>query len=220
MAALQWLKTNEKLVLRALVALLVLVVFCFVWARLHPAKVVTFESQQQASTPSGVKESANAAAVSVSPKQAAEIANVIKNEVDRAPEAVIITSGSGLIDTVKKELQKSGGQFSIITEPKNPASVPTLSLTGKTGTSIKAGTISLNTPVTLNQYNIKAYPDRLIQVGGSYQEVFAGYSWKVSVPKIPLIAPHGDIGYLGFYGHVNLDHPDMSRIGVMLTVPK
>ncbi|MDR3565602.1 MAG: hypothetical protein P4N59_29760 [Negativicutes bacterium] len=220
MAVIQWIIANEKTILRVMVVLLAAGILYFVWARLHPAKVVTFESQQQASTPTGVEGAANAAEVPISSAQAAEIASVIKHDAGKPPNAVVQTNGASLIDTAKKELQKFGGQFSIVTEPKNPAIIPALSLTGKTVTSAKGGTLSPNTPVTLNQYNIKAYPDRLIQVGGSYQELFAAYSWRVNVPKIPLIAPRGDIGYLGVYGHANLDNPGMSRIGIILTIPK
>ena len=72
----------------------------------------------------------------------------------------------------------------------------------------------------MNQYNIKAYPARLVQIGGSYQEVMASYSWKVTIPKIPFVAPHGDIGYVGIYSHVNLDNYSSSRVGIVLTIPK
>lgn len=60
----------------------------------------------------------------------------------------------------------------------------------------------------------------LIQAGGSYQEVFAAYSWKVNVPKILIIAQHSAVGYLGFYDHANFDQPRMSRIGIILNIPK
>lgn len=192
-----------------------------IWDKLHPPRPVTFESQQQASTPAGVEKAANAGQVSISPAQASAIANAIKNDADKPPDAVVQTTCARLEAAIKTELQKSGGQFAIVTDPKNPASVPVLPITGKAVTTpANVATIPPKTPVTLNQYNIKAYPDRFIQVGGSYQEVFAAYSWKVDVPKVPLIASHGDIGYLGFYCHANLDHPDMSRIGMMLTIPK
>jgi hypothetical protein len=192
-----------------------------VWDNLCQPKPVTFESQEQASTPAGVEQAANAAHVPITPGQAAAIAAEIKGDADKPPDAVVQTIGARLEDTIVTELQKSGGQFAIITDPKSPAIAPILqTTTGKAVSSANAETISPNTPVALNQYNIKAYPDRLIQVGGSYQEVFAAYSWKVDVPKIPLIAPSGDVGYLGFYGHANLDRSDMSRVGIMLTIPK
>lgn len=130
---------------------------------------------------------------------------------------MVQTTGAKLEETIQAELKKSGGQFAIVTDPKHPASVPVLPPTN--AASAKAEPIAPAAPVILNQYNIKAYPDRLFQIGGSYQEVFAAYSWKVDVPKIPLIVPHGNTGYLGVYGHANLDRPDQSRMGVILTIP-
>lgn len=222
MAARQWIVAQEKSILRLLVVFLSLVLTYFVWAHFHPLQTVTLESQEQAQTVAGVQQAANAARVPISAEQDAMIASAIKQDADKTPDSVVQTTGAKLEETIQTELQKSGGQFSIVTDPKNTDKVPTLTqVSGKTvTTAVKAEAISPNTPVTLNQYNIKAYPDRLIQVGGSYQEVLAAYSWKVNVPKMPLIAPHGDVGYFGIYGHANLDHHDMSRIGIMLTIPK
>ena len=186
--------------------------------------MVTFESQERAQTVSGVQQAANAAQISISSEQAAAIALAIKKEADKMPEAVVQTTGAKLENTIKGEMQKSGGQFSIITNVNNSASVSKQPMISSKAATIlvhaNAETISSNTPVTLNQYNIKAYPDWLIQVGGSYQEVMLAYSRKVNVPKIPLIAPRGDVGYVGIYGHANFDHPDVSRVGLILTIPK
>lgn len=223
-----WLDKHVRALFYIALALMIAMAGILVWDKLHPRVPVTFESQEKATTSAGVEKAANAAQASVSSAQAAAIANEIKKDEDKPPDVVVQTTGAKLKDTIKTELQKSGGQFAIVTEPKKDSTdaVP-FSVLGKTPTaapltttSVTGGTMLLNTPVTLNQYNIKAYPERLIQVGGSYQEVFAAYSWKVSVPKIPIIAPHGDVGYLGVYGHANMDHPDMSRIGIMLTIPK
>lgn len=208
MTAFHWIAAHEKGILRTFVVLLIIVLMCFAWARSHPARPGTFESQQQASTPAGVEQDADNAQVPISPAQASAIAHAIQQDADKPPIAVVQTAGGQLQQIVAKETQKFKADFAIVTDPKNPS------------TAIKPAAILPNTPVVLNQYNVQAYPDHLIQVGGSYMEVFAAYSWKTSVPKIPLIAPHGDIGYLGFYAHANLDHPETSRIGIMLTIPK
>ena len=208
MAFIQWVIANEKPIARVLLVLLVIALMCIAWAHFHPARPVTFESQKQASTPAGVEQAADNAQVPISPAQASAIATAIEQDADKPPAAVVQTTGAQLQQTVAKETQKFKADFAIVTDPKNSSM------------AIKPAAIPPNTPVVFNQYNIKAYPDRLIQIGGSYQEVFAAYSWKVNVSKIPLIAPHGDVGYLGLYSHANLDHPDTSRIGIMLTIPK
>jgi hypothetical protein len=201
----------------ALTVILLLAGLLF-WSRAHPPAPITLESQEQAATPAGVERAASAAQVPLSPMQTAAIASAIKKSEDNVPDAVVQTTGAKLEETIKVELKKSGGQFAIITDPKHPATIPVVPVAS--AASAQAEVIAPNASVTLNQYNIKAYPDRLFQVGGSYQEVFAAYSWKVDVPKIPLIAPHGDVGYLGVYSHLNFDRPDMSRIGIMITIAK
>lgn len=217
-----WINHHARVLLCVALGLILLLAGILVWGKLHPPLTVTFETREQAATLAGVEKAANAAQVSISPSQAADIANVIKEGEDRAPDAVVQTTGESLDQTIKTELQKSGGQFAIVTDSKNSASVPApLPESSKVAAALaNAGVLLPGTPVTLNQYNIKAYPDRLIQVGGSYQEVFVAYSWKVDVPRIPLVAPHGAFGYLGVYGHANFDHPEMSRVGIMLTIPK
>lgn len=205
MVAVQWLKANEKPILRVLVGLLVLVVLYLIWARTHPAQTVTLESQQQATTPAGVKLAANFAQAPLSASQTAAVVQAIKAAPKEQPMSTVVTTGSKMEITVQAELKKSGGQFAIVTDPAHPATMPA---------------VPPPAMVTLNQYNIKAYPDRLIQIGGSCKEVFAAYNWRVSVPKIPLLASHGDVGYLGVYTHINFDHPANSRAGVLLTIPR
>lgn len=178
---------------------------------------ITLESQEQAATPAGVERAASAAQVPLSPTQTAAIAGAIKKSVDNVPDAVVQTTEAKLEETIRAELKKSGGQFAIVTDPKHPATIPVVP--AASAASAQAEAIVPNAPVILNQYNIKAYPDRLFQVGGSYQEVFAAYSWRVSVPKLPGIAPRGNTGYLGVYGHANLDRPEQSRVGILLTIP-
>lgn len=218
-----WIDKHARVLLCITLALVLLLAGILVWDRLHPPVPVSLESRQEATAPAGAEKAAGAAQVPLLPAQAAAVAKAIKEDGDNPPDDAVQTTGAKLKDTIKTELQKSGGQFAVVTEPKKdwtgvPASA---SITGKAINAVaNVGRALPNTPVTLNQYNIKAYPDRLIQVGGSYQEVFAAYSWKVDVPKIPLIAPHGDIGYLGVYGHANFDLPATSRIGIMLTIPR
>jgi hypothetical protein len=225
-----WIDRHARALLCVALALIFLLAGVLLWGKLHPPRPITYESRQQASTPAGVEKAANAAQVPISAVQATAIASAIKEDENKPPDAVVQTTVAKLQETVQAELKKSGGQFAIVTDSNkdsasNTAPLPADSKTPATSDIAKNALADVkailpNTPVMLNQYNIKVYPDRLIQVGGSYQEVFAAYSWRVSVPKIPVIAPHGDVGYLGVYGHANLDRPDMSRIGIVLTIPK
>lgn len=198
-------------------AVIIFLVGLLFWNRAHPPVPITLESQEQAATPAGVERAASAAQVPLSPTQTAAIAGAIKKSVDNVPDAVVQTTEAKLEETIRAELKKSGGQFAIVTDPKHPATIPVVP--AASAASAQAEAIVPNAPVILNQYNIKAYPDRLFQVGGSYQEVFAAYSWRVSVPKLPVIAPRGNTGYLGVYGHANLDRPEQSRVGILLTIP-
>lgn len=218
MMAIKWVMANKKTVFGVLSALLILLVLYSTWARFHPAQVVTFESQQQASTPTGVQQAAASAQVPFSASQAERVVLSIQASAKEPPVTSVTTTGAKVKDTVAAELKKSGGQVAIVTDPAHPAATPVVAST----TPAAAGTVVIppTATVTLNQYNIKAYPDRLIQVGGSYQEVFVAYSWRVSVPKIPLLAPHGAVGYLGTYAHTNFDEPANSRVGILLTIPQ
>lgn len=212
MHLLAWIDNHARVLLGLALAVIILLVGLLFWSRAHPPVPVTLVSQEQAATPAGVERAANAAQVPLSPSQATAIASAIRESEEKAPDAVVQTTEAKLEETIKAELKKSGGQFAIVTDPKHPDRVPVLP-------SAKAEATTASAPVILNQYNIKAYPDRLFQVGGSYQEVFVAYSWKVDVPKVPIIAPHGNTGYLGVYGHANLDRPDQSRMGIILTIP-
>lgn len=217
MHLLAWIDNHARVLLGLALAVIFLLAGLLFWSRAHPPAPTTLASQEQAATPAGVERAASAAQVPLSPTQTAAIARAIKNSEDNVPDAVVQTTGAKLEATIQAELQKSGGQLAIVTDPKHPASVPVLPPTN--AAPAKAEPITPAAPVILNQYNIKAYPDRLFQIGASYQEVFAAYSWRVNVPKLPIIAPRGNTGYLGVYGHANLDRPDQSRIGILLTIP-
>ncbi|MDT8900088.1 hypothetical protein [Anaeroselena agilis] len=222
MMAIKWVMANKKTVFGVLSALLILLVLYSTWARFHPAQVVTFESQQQASTPTGVQQAAASAQVPFSASQAERVVLSIQASAKEPPVTSVTTTGAKVKETVAAELKKSGGQVAIVTDPAHPAATPVVTSTPGTTAPASASIVVIppTTTVTLNQYNIKAYPDRLIQVGGSYQEVFVAYSWRVSVPKIPLLAPHGAVGYLGTYAHTNFDEPANSRVGILLTIPQ
>lgn len=219
MAIIKWLAAHEKPALHVILVLLVLAGLCFAWQRFHPAQPAMFESQQQAATPAGVQQAADDAQIPLSVSQVTRVAQSIQKAVNEPLAASVVTTGAKMKETVAAELKKSGGQVAIVTDPAHPAATPVVA-SDKTAPAAGTVVIPPTATVTLNQYNIKAYPDRLIQVGGSYQEVFAAYSWRVTIPKVPLLAPHGATGYLGAYAHANLDAPANSRAGVLLTIPQ
>ena len=141
---------------------ILLLVGLLFWNRAHPPAPITLEPQEQAATTSGVERAANAAQVTLSPSQAAAIASVIKKSEDKAPDAVLQTTGAKLEETIQAELKKSGTQFAIVTDPKHPASIPVLPSAIAAPTKVEP--IAPSAPITLNQYNIKAYPGRLFQM--------------------------------------------------------
>lgn len=109
-----WIDNNARALLCIALALIILMVGSMIWGKLHPLQPVVFESQQQASTPAGVEKAANDAQVPISQAQAIAIAAVIKQFVDKPPDAVVQTTGAKLEATIKAELKKSGGQFAIV----------------------------------------------------------------------------------------------------------
>lgn len=219
MFIIRWLAAHERPAIHVLLVFLAVIAVCCGWAWLHPPQPVVFQSQQQAGTLAGVEGAANNARVPLAASQASRVAQSIQVAAQTQPAAYVVTTGAKMQATVQTELKKSGGQFAIVSDPAHPESTPVVAPAGKP-VPPNAEIIPPASTVTLNQYNIKAYPDRLIQIGVSYHEVFAGYSWRVSVPKLSLLAPHGAVGYLGAYAHINTDQPADSRAGVLLTIPQ
>ena len=103
---LYWIYQKRAIVGFCVLAVALVIGAYFMWVHFHPPNPVAFESQQQASTPVGVESAANAVEVPVSPAQAAEIANAIKQDADKPPESVVQTTGAKLENTIKTELQK------------------------------------------------------------------------------------------------------------------
>ena len=210
---------NEKWILRALVIILVMALLILGWNLLHPPQKVTFESQKNATTAQGAQEAANNAQIPLVHGQAAEVGVLISEAAKTPPAASVEATGETLEKVVLQEQKTAKADFSIVADAKNPNLTPVVG-NGKIVPAANTEVITQNTPVILNQYNVKAYPDQLLQVGGSVNEVMIAYSWRVNVPKIPLIAPKGDVGYIGVYGHYNADVPGNSRVGIMLTIPR
>lgn len=213
---------NPKAVTWAVILLAVLVIALGVYMATHKPQPVTVESQKQAETPQGVQKAAENAQVPISQSQAEEAARAIAEAKDRPPDDVIPTTAQGVEKAANDYKDKVGGDMVIVTDPKNPDQPPPLP--GKDGKyQIKYDgpktAYNPSQPVNLNAYVIKAYPDRLYFVGADDASVIVGVAQKIKVPKLPLVAPHGAVGYAGLYDRYDYKHSE-NHIGAMVVVPK
>ena len=120
----------------------------FTWQHFHQPQPVTAESQQQAETAAGVDLAAENAHIIMLQAQLAEAAQQIAELKNKPPEKIIQTVPYKVTKTVEVERQKSGADFAIVTDPKQPDKQVNLKEVEK---------LSADTPVTLNQYNVFAY---------------------------------------------------------------
>ncbi|MCE5286954.1 MAG: hypothetical protein LLG02_14070 [Pelosinus sp.] len=194
------LTTKQKWIVAAIVLILLGIGGYLIWAHMHPPQPVTYESQQQAETPQGIERAADNAGVIISTRQATDVAQQIENIVveNKAPDKIVETTGAELASVVKSEQQKSGADFSIITNPKEP------------NKQVDTKELAKNNPaISLNQYNIKAYPDKLIE--GTYynsDDYDIGYMSKVKI-----------LGKQGYVGPVIQSEDKNIRVGVRVSVP-
>lgn len=120
----------------------------------YTAKPVTYESQSQAQSLSGVKLAADNAKVSLDNSQASEIAKAITDiaKNNTTPLYSVNTTGSNVASVAASEAKKNNADFAIVTEPSKP------------DVAVDTSKIANDAPVTLNQYNIQAYKKTLHQV--------------------------------------------------------
>lgn len=120
--------------------------------------------------------------VPVTKAQAREIAGKIATISTGSPERVISTTGAEVEITVASLRQAKGADFTLITNPQKPAEKPIL---------------TPDEQVKLNVYNVKAYPDKLMEVSIGAHGGDIAYLHRVNVPKVPLLLPKGAVGYAG-----------------------
>jgi hypothetical protein len=173
----------------------------FTWQHFHQPQPITGESQQQAETPAGVELAAKNAHIDMLKSQLNEAAAQIAALNNKPPERIIQTVPYEVTKTIEVERQKSGADFAIVTDPKQPDKQVDLKDVEK---------LPADTPVTLNQYNVHAYKkvirgyniypgydagririneitadvNRRISNDGKYLGVVAGYDLKHSEAKI------------------------------------
>jgi hypothetical protein len=158
---------------RSLVAVIALLIIAYgagwlLWQHFHPPEPVTMESQQQAETSQGVERAAQKGDVPISAGQSKQIAKEIKPAVHEKPVAVVKTTGKDLSATINKEVKKSGADFAIVTNPKEPDK------------SVDVKKIPDNQPVILNQYTIHALHAHQWSVG-YYDRQNCEVSWQMRI---------------------------------------
>ena len=149
------------------ILLIIVGLFVYKWYNdTYVKKPVTYESQQEASTPEGVEKAAENAQVGIDKSQAIEIAHKIEyihtNNVQ--PEYIVPTTAKDVDKTVKEETKKNKADFSIVTDPNNPDKEFDFSIYKE------------DTPINLNQYNIHAYKKVIRSVSYAPEEKIVGAS--------------------------------------------
>ncbi|BBB91075.1 MAG TPA: hypothetical protein PKA28_10935 [Methylomusa anaerophila] len=204
---MDWVYKNRRVLLWALALLIIAALAWFVWEKLHPAQPVTGESQHQAETTEGVALAAKNAHITLLESQLTEAAKQIAELKNKPPVTVVQTVPVEVVKTVEVERQKSGADFAIVTEPKNPDKQVDLK---------QVAELSADTAVTLNQYNVYAYR-KVIRGVNIYPD------WAESVknagPRIREVSFDvsqritKDGKYLGVVGGYNFKHEEV-RIGL------
>jgi Tfp pilus assembly protein PilO len=141
--------------IKVAIAILVIALLCLVGYNIYKhftSKPVTYESQQQAETPQGIKDAANNAKVDMMQSQLDEAAKQIALLKNKQPDTITHTVVQQVPVVVERERQSSGADFAIVIDPKNPDQKVDLSQYKETD------------PVVLNQYNVHAYKKVLRQI--------------------------------------------------------
>jgi hypothetical protein len=207
-----------------LLALCLLVWFAFQGCKQGtPAQPVSYTSQEKAQTPEGVNDAAQVAKVPISDEQAQEAAKTIQKAAGKPPDSIVKTTGANLQTAAASALTASGGDFAMITDPKQPNQAPVLvgQATGSTSSisykkdvmpanqtqaAVQTDAIKPDDPVVLNQYNIQAYPQHLTVAHiGVYSAGVARLN-KVNIDAIPIFLPKGGVGYVGPYVGITHNH--------------
>jgi hypothetical protein len=153
------------------------------WQNMKKPGETVLLTQEQAQTIAGGQLAADAAKVPLPKAQPREIAKKIeKIAVNTPPERVVSTTGAAVEKTVEGLRQEKGADFTMVTNPQDPTEKPVL---------------KPDEPVKLNVYNVKAYPQKLVEVSIGADGGDIAYLHRVNIPKVPLLLPKGSVGYAG-----------------------
>ncbi len=198
-----WTKHSKVIIaLAILIGTVFVMQACGLFLRPTPPQPVTALPQEVAATPAGVEVAADRAQVPMSDAQLQEAAGKIAVAEDTPPIDVVQTTGKELPKAVAAGIAAADADFAILTAPKKPDAIPPMRV-DKPGAAPSAQALAANIkpdqPVTLNQYNIQAYPKELHILNLGLRSVSAAYVHKTKIPKIPLVLPKGGVGYVGPY---------------------
>ncbi len=180
----------------AIAGMIVCVIFA--WHFFAKQHAVISVSQEKAETAAVQKETADKAGIKISDEQAELAAKMIRERTGGQPDEVLPSTGR----TVRKDLEtlagKTGG-YIIVTDPAKPQEAPLLK------------SLSPEKPLDLNVYNIKPYPNRLLEVTVYRRAADIALLHKVSVFK--------RTGYLGPAVSYDAERSGKVRVGLRLTIP-
>lgn len=142
------LTLRGKFVLVVILMLVICFAGYFTYQYLRSEQPVTVESQSQAETPAGISLAAHNAHIGMMQNQLNEAAQQIALLKNKLPDTIIKTVPAEALKVVDKEVENSGADFAIVTDPKNPDKVVDL----KEFANIAAGE-----DIALNQYNVFVY---------------------------------------------------------------
>ena len=186
----------KKVILAALLLAIFLAAGVWAYNYWHQPQPVTYMPQYQAETPLGVQEAANNAGVHISPGQAVEVAHAVHEATTRPPDQVVTTTGAGMPQALASV--QGGAQLQIVTDPSKPDKPPDKP--------------AADQPVSLNVYNIRAYPKHLLEVTAYHRAGDIAYMTRVQVFK--------RTGYIGPVVSYDADRAGSKvRAGVRLSVP-
>lgn len=189
-----------KLIIAAMVGVFLTIGGYYIWQCFKPIQQVTVQSQNLAQTPAGVRDAANNAHVNMLQSQLEEAARQIAILKNKPPETIVRTIPVEVTKVIESERVKTGADFAIVTDPKQPDKKVDLKEIEK---------LPESTTVNLNQYNIKAYPQHLAEVTlYSAKDYDAAYLSKIKV-----------LGATGYVGPVISRTDNNMKIGVRVTVP-
>lgn len=200
MTAVQWAYAHKKQIGICLLMIAVIIGGYFLWQHFHPPQPVTTESQQQAETPEGISLAAHNAQVDMLQSQLKEAAQQIAALKNQPPNTIVQTIPVQVPYVVEQQREKAGADFAIVTDPKNPTTSVDLK---------EVAQLPANTTVTLNQYNVQAYPKRMAEV--SY---YSGNSGDVAyMSRIKVFGKTGYVGPVVRYGDNKVS------VGARISVP-
>lgn len=199
-AIVQWVYAHKRQIGIGTLIIAVLVGGYLLYQHFHPQQPVTTESQQQAETPEGISLAAHNAEVTMLHSQLDEAAKQIAVLKNQPPNTVIQTVPVQVPYVVEQQREKSGADFVIVTDPANPATPVDLK---------QVEQLPENTTVTLNQYNVQAYPKHMAEV--SY---YSGNSGDVAyMSRVKVFGKTGYVGPVVRYGDNKVN------VGARISVP-